>query len=259
MHAPRFLTIACLALAAGLPLHATFASPQGSFQSCGYKNWAWKLAQQTSSLISESGKLSNAAVHQDASGYLQQLDKMNSTYQNWTDAHARVASAALRRALGYVVQASDGHDLGVSAIYNQSIQNAWAQLKTVWVALTPLCSLGHPASTQEEVTTDGYDYAAGVGAFPVSQPWLSVPKEWEIQWSYNCTHRPAGFRIEVRSIPSSQALASNGTSVYLGPLLEVPVDQHGRIAHGTQHMKGRGGSVYLVVRSLCTYSLKVIG
>ncbi|HEX8919657.1 MAG TPA: hypothetical protein VF898_14230 [Chloroflexota bacterium] len=259
MRTPRFVVVAVLTLVTMLSYRSAHASPQAAFQECGYKVWASKLAQQTSSLISASGKLSSATVHQEASGYLQQLDKMNMAYENWTNSHSRVASAALRKALGYAEQAADGHELGIAAIYNQSVQNAWAQMKTAWIALTPLCPLGHPTSVQEQVTTDGTDYPNGVGAFPVSQPWLSVPKEWEVQWSYNCTHRSFGFRVEVRNIPSNQTLASNGTSVYLGPLLATPINQHNRTAHGTQLIKGMRGSVYLVVHSVCTYSLEVIG
>lgn len=233
--------------------------PHAGFQSCGYKSGAWKLAQATSALIGSIQSIGVDAVYSRADGIARQISAINSTFGSGRNAHARQAEAALRQALQQAKQAADGYNLGISDLYSTSLKQAWAQMAIVWKALNPLCPLGHPSHVQEDVSADGRDYSDGIGAFPVSQPWLSVPQSWILKWSYNCTGRPYGFKVEVRSIGGGRSLAMSGSGVYLGPLRTVAVNQHGRLGAATQRMSGIPGTVYMVVRSQCQFSLKVTG
>ncbi|GAC1507757.1 MAG: hypothetical protein NVS2B16_03490 [Chloroflexota bacterium] len=252
------LLVALLAIPT-LRVLAVNAAPVHLFNDCAYQAEMSALTGGTSRLFAALWKLPTPQFQQQESALLTQLSRINARYGSVHHKEARLADAALRGALSSASAAVDGRDAGVYDVWTSKMKVAYADVNTVSAALKTFCALGHPAHTQLAVSLTGYEYPDGISPMPVAPPWLSLTKNWTLRWSYVCRNVPNGFRVEVRSVRGSLSGIFGETSVYLGPVMATPVAQNGGGGSGTAYLRGFPGPLYLVVRTRCASTVKVVG
>jgi len=220
----------------------------------------WSLGQATAKFFQGIGKLPTPQFQKERAQFLFQLSRIDTTYVSSHHYYARKADAGIKTALGVAAEAIDARGAGAMQNYYAKMKEAWVALNGIYPSLKTFCPLGHPARTQLDVSLDGSEYGDGIAPLPLSAPWLSLSQSWLIRWSYTCYRgTPNGFRIEVRAVQGNPALLMSDTSVYLGPLLTVAVDKRGARGSGVTRMRGIRGPAYLVERSRCSSSTKVLG
>lgn len=266
-HAFRLIPACLLAALAVAPPRferPAVAAPALAFNDCGYQSEMYALVASTSKLYGALWKMQTSVFHQQQTQLLTQLNRIDTRYTSSRVKEARTAYSDVRSSLLTASDAVDGRDAGVYAVWTAKMKTAYQELNAAYTPLKTFCALGHPAGTQIDVSLTGGEYANGVAPMPVAPPWLAVSRKWAIHWSYTCYGAPYGFRIEVRAIRSKVPLVFTNagdyaTSLYLGPVLAVPVSLGSKWGSGTATLNGLAGPVYLIVRTRCASSIQVVG
>ena len=257
----RLVPVCALAVTSLLPAGAPAAVRAAplSFNECGYQADMSALAQLTFRTLQTLNKLTPDEWPARRNLLSAQLGQIDTRYRSGQDPNARYADWNMRNVFGHVTDAYSARVVGAWSSYYAKVKLAWDSLNAVYATLKKLCTLGHPVSQELRVPLDGGEYGDGVVPMPLAPPWLNVSRTWEIKWWYQCYGKARGYRVEVRAVRGNPPLAMNASSVYMGPLLAVGVNQAGTRGSGVTKMRGIGGPVYLVVRSICASTTTVIG
>jgi hypothetical protein len=228
----------------------------GSFNECGFRGAIWPLVQATANVVARTIQLDSVSYLQQQTQWFKRESHVNDIFQSYYYGPAKRLESGLQDTWVAVADAIDARHSGDQAGMQNYVTQARDKMPRSWSMLTAMCPLGRPARLLESGSHSGDEYGNGISPAPFEPPWLG-PRSFMIRWSYNCSGHPLGFRIEVRrSQPGGYVTA---TGVYTGPFVQAAVNQSKIAGHGTTIIAGKGGKLYLIIRSRCPAQFQLYG
>jgi hypothetical protein len=250
------LSATCTVVPASTNAASTRSLEAVSFNECGFRGAIWPLVQTTANIVAGTSQLDSASYLQQQTQWIKRESHVDDVFQSYYYGPAKRLESTLQDTWVAVADAIDAGHSGDQAGMQNYVSQARDKMNQSWSMLTAMCPLGRPARLLDSGSHSGDEYGNGVSPVPFEPPWLG-PRSFLIRWSFNCSGHPLGFRIEVRRSQAGGYVTATG--VYIGPFVQVAVNQSNTAGHGTTIIAGKGGKLYLIIRSRCPAQFHLYG